>query len=91
MLALLLLGALPLLPLCARPLRDHRHPKVRLFGRALAMVLFWVGFNLSLMTIWGAVRYAPEWWLLLIGVPLLQVPAAWLSHRVAFGDGEDVT
>ena len=55
------------------------------------MVLLWVGFNLSLMTIWGRPLRAPSGGLLLIGVPLLQVPAAWLSHRVAFGDGEDVT
>jgi hypothetical protein len=84
-LALLVLGAVPLLPVCLRPLREHSNPAVRDLGQILAMLLFWVGFNLSWMSIWGAFRYVPEVWLVLLGVPLLQVPAVWLSYRIAFG------
>ena len=87
-LVFLLVGAVPLLPLCLRPLREHRRPGVRLFGRALAMLLLWVGFNVSLMTIWGAVRYVPEGWIALVAVLPVQVIAARASYRVAFDDAD---
>ncbi len=89
-LAFFLVGAIPLLPLCVRPLTKHRDPRLQWIGRAAAMMLLWLTFDLSLMAIWGAVRFVPEWWAVLIGVPLLQIPAAWLGYRVAFGDGDPV-
>jgi hypothetical protein len=87
-LALVVLGAVPLLPLCVRPLTQHRQPGVRRFGKALAMLLHWLGFNFSLLTLWGAFRFVPAWWALLVGVPFVQIPAAWFSYRVVFG-GDD--
>jgi hypothetical protein len=90
LLAFLLVGAIPLLPLCVRPLTKHRSAGVRRVAKALAMTLLWFGFNVSLMTIWGAVRFVPEWWALLIGVPFLEIAAVWLSYLVVFA-GDDRT
>jgi hypothetical protein len=84
-LAILFLGAIPLLPLCVRPLRTHRNPLVRSLGKLAAMGLLWLAFNCSLLTIWGAL-FLPEWWCIALGLPLLQFPAAWFSYRIAFGD-----
>jgi hypothetical protein len=86
-LVILLVGAFPLLPLLVRPLTTHREAWVQFVGRLVAWLLLWAAFNLSLMAIWGAVRFVPEWWALLVGVPALQVPAAWFSYRVVFRDG----
>jgi hypothetical protein len=84
-LALLGLGVLPLLPLCMRPFIHDRRRVVRQLSRVVSVLLFWIGFNVSLMTTWG-VFFVPEWWTLLVGVPLLQIPAFWLSYRVVFED-----
>jgi hypothetical protein len=86
--AFFLVGAIPLLPLLLRPLTRHSNVNVRGVAKVLVMALLWLGFDVSLMTIWGAVRFEPEWWQVLIGVPLLQIPAAWLSIHIAFGDDE---
>jgi hypothetical protein len=86
LLAFALVGAIPVLPVVLRRVTEHRGTVARRLGRALAMVLFWLGFNWSLMAIWGAVGFVPAWWALIVGVPLLQIPAGWLSYRVVFGD-----
>jgi hypothetical protein len=52
------------------------------------MLLFWVGFNVSLMTIWGAVRYVPEGWIALVAVLPVQFVAAQASYVVAFDDAD---
>jgi hypothetical protein len=78
----------PFLLLCIRPLTTHRHPGVRCAARTLAMMLLWLAFNVSLMAVWGAVGFVPAWWALLIGVPVLQIPAARLSYRLAFEDDD---
>lgn len=59
---------------------------VRLAAKCVVMLLFWAGFNLSLMAIWGAVGFTPELRIGLVGFSLLQIPAAWLGYRVAFGE-----
>jgi hypothetical protein len=83
-LALLLLGAVPLLPLCVRPLTRHRDARLSCAARVVVMLLLWLGFDLSLLATWGAVRFTPAWWAALAGFPVLQIPAAWLSYVVAF-------
>jgi hypothetical protein len=88
-LAFFLVGAIPLLPLCLRPLEKRRTSWVRGIGRLLAWGLLWLAFNSSLMTIWGAVRFVPEWWAFVIGMPLLQIPAAWFSYRVVYADEDE--
>ncbi len=89
--AFFLVGAIPLLPVFVRPLTTHRRAGVRCAGKVLAMALLWLAFDVSLMATWGAFRFAPDWWALFVGFPLLQIPAAWLSHRVAFGAGDRST
>jgi len=86
LLAFLFVGALPLLPLLARPLTRHPTPWVQLAGRVTAMLLLWITFDVSLMATWGAVRFVPVWWAVLLGAVPLQVAAAWLSYRVAFDE-----
>ncbi|HWF26646.1 MAG TPA: hypothetical protein VG275_14415 [Solirubrobacteraceae bacterium] len=86
LLAYVAIGGIGLLPIVVRPLTRHRHPAVRRAAKGLVMLLFWAGFNLSLMAIWGAVKFTPEFWIGLVFLPLLQIPAAWLGYRVAFGD-----
>jgi hypothetical protein len=88
LLAFFFVGAVPLLPLLLRPLTRHPNVNVRGVAKVLVMALLWLGFDFSFMTIWGAVRFVPEWWELLIGVPLLQIPAAWFSIRVAFDEDD---
>jgi hypothetical protein len=85
LLGFLLVGAVPLLPVFLRPLVRHRHQAVRFVAKTLAVLLFWAGFNFSLMAIWGAVHFVPAWWAVVIGVPLLQIPALWFGIRVALG------
>jgi hypothetical protein len=91
LLAFFAICATPLLLLCIRPLTKHGHRGVRCVARTLAMMLLWLAFNVSLMAIWGAVRFVPAWWALLIGVPALQIPAARLSYRLAFEDDDSVS
>ena len=86
LLAYVVIGGIGLLPIVVLPLTRHRHPGVRRAAKCLVMLLFWAGFNVSLMAIWGAVKFTPEFWIGLVGFPLLQIPAAWLGYRVAFGD-----
>ena len=86
--AFFFVGAVPLLPLFLRPLTRHRSVHVRGVAKLIVMALLWLAFDFSFMAIWGAVKFVPEWWQLLIGVPLLQIPAAWFSVRVAFGDDD---
>jgi hypothetical protein len=83
--AYLAIGGIGLLPLVVRPLTRHRHPAVRQAAKSLVMVLFWAGFNVSLLAIWGAFRFTPDFWVALFGFPLVQIPAAWLSFDLAFG------
>jgi hypothetical protein len=83
-LAYVAIGGIGLLPLVVRPLTRHRHPTVRRAAKTLVMLLFWAGFNVSLMAIWGAVKFTPDFWIGLVGFSLLQIPGAWLGYRVAF-------
>lgn len=53
------------------------------------MLLLWLACDCSLIAIWGALRFVPAWWAFLIGVPLLQVPAAWLSYHLVYGCNDD--
>jgi hypothetical protein len=52
------------------------------------MMLLWLAFDLSLMAIWGAVRFVPAWWAALIGFLPLQIPACRFSYRLAFDDDD---
>jgi hypothetical protein len=78
-------AALPFLLALVSGFARHRHKGVRCVAKALATLLLWFGFNVSLFAIWGAVRLHLEWWAALIGVPALQIPAAYWSFRVVFG------
>jgi hypothetical protein len=77
---LLLLGAIPLLPLVAKRLQVDRRPPVQRLGRALAFLTLWGAFNASFATIWGALivrsqepAEAPLFflWLLFLQIPAL--------------------
>jgi hypothetical protein len=83
--------ATPLVLLWIRPLTRHRHAAVRFVARTLAMMLLWLAFDVSLMAIWGAVRFVPAWWAALIGFLPLQIPACRISYRLVFEDDEPTT
>jgi hypothetical protein len=84
--AIVLVGAIPLLPLLVRPLVGHRCPIVRAFAKALAMGLFWLGFNWSCFAIWGATGSVElDFWYGAALVVLLQIPAGCVSYVVVFG------
>jgi hypothetical protein len=90
--AIVLVGAIPLLPLLVRPLVTHRRRIVRGLAELLAMGLFWIGFNWSCFAIWGATASVElDFWYAIALVALLQIPAAWASHRVVFGDSNPDT
>jgi hypothetical protein len=80
-----LMGALPLLPLVVRPLCHHKTAIVRYFAKAVAFVLMWLTFDVSLMAIWGALGIDLEGWLA-PALAFAQIPAAWASARVVFGE-----
>ena len=84
--ALLLLGAIPLLPLVAKRLQVNRRPAVQRFGRVLAFLTLWCAFNASFATIWGAIivraQKPAEVSLFFLWLLLLQVPALVIVHRL---------
>jgi hypothetical protein len=89
--AIVLVGAIPLLPLVVRPLVRHSRPIVRSVAEIFAVGLFWLAFNWSCFAIWGATGSVElDFWYAVALVVLLQIPAAWASHHVVFGDSDRV-
>jgi hypothetical protein len=91
---LALMGA-PFAVLLAKPLRRHRDARLRYFGGAIAMLALWLTFDLSIGAIWGAIIRGHiednEVVVFFVTVGVVQIPAAWISSRIAFGEsGEGV-
>jgi hypothetical protein len=89
LMALALIGA-PVAVLLAKPLRRHRDPRLRSLGGAIAMLGLWLTFDVSIGAIWGAIirRHIEdnEIVLFFVTVGVVQIPAAWISGRIAFGE-----
>lgn len=86
--ALLLLGAIPLLPLVLKPLARGPAPGIAKLGRALAVVALSLAFHVSVLATWGACRVlfdaalAPHFLgaLLVVGAPT----SLFVSWRLVF-------
>jgi hypothetical protein len=90
LLTAIVIPGFPFAALLAKPLRRHPNPRLRSLGGLIATLALWASFNFSFLTLWATIIREPiledTIAVFLAVLALAQIPAAWISARLGFGE-----